>query len=268
MPILELCRLVWAPGRGVVGIALECSKLSSASRLERGLKKIGAEVLGMIASKQSAEAPYSILLVVDATGHMAEVTGLASKAGAQVLEAIAPGVFVDVVHFPLRTDPFRAVLMPKPVYKALMKNLREEIGTGALAFLYHAGYEIGKEVVGAHSELFELEVDEVVELNKSLFASLGWGRVVDLSFDSSSGRATVVIEECFECELFRGLGRPASHFVRGILAGAMSAISGREAFSIEEECIAAGDEHCLFLVETRGRDRPSSPEREGRRSSF
>lgn len=257
MPVLELCRLVWAPGRDVVGIALECSKLSSASELERGLEEIGAEILGMIASKQPAASPYSVLLVVDATGRRARVARLASRAGARVLEAVAPGIFVDVVHFPLRGDPFRAVLMPKPVYKALMRNLREEMGTGASALLYHAGYEIGEEIVEAHSKLFALEIGDVVELSKSLFASLGWGRVVDLSLDSSEKRAVVAIEECFECELFRDLGRPASHFVRRILAGAMSAVAGGEAFSIEEKCIAAGDEHCEFLVESRRRS--SSP---------
>ncbi len=143
----------------------------------------------------------------------------------------------------------RAVVLRRLAYETLLKRMGEKYGMGFEVMLYFVGFELGYYAYENHRELLGDEIDMLFKAKCELFKGLGYGVLEVVKF--SYGRAVSRVYESFECELFKGSGRPASHFIRGMITGWDAAAWNAkidDVKSVEEKCIAKGDSYCEIHV--------------------
>ena len=148
--------------------------------------------------------------------------------------------------FPVTFLGKRAIILSKRFYETLIKRLSEKLGPGYSAILYYIGAEIGRHLCEAHAEALGSDLDGLIKILRGMFSCLGLGR---LNVDLRAGKAIVKVYDSFECELFEE--GPSSHFVRGLLAGWISAMFGvdvSQVKSFEVKCIAKGDPCCEIVI--------------------
>ncbi|MBI5439983.1 MAG: hypothetical protein HY900_02095 [Deltaproteobacteria bacterium] len=81
---------------------------------------------------------------------------------------------------------------------------------------------------------------------------IGWGTFTLRSWGES--RVEVELRNSPFAQAATGPDAPACHLVRGILAGALARILGRDARAREERCAAMGQEACRFEIEFMPRE--------------
>jgi predicted hydrocarbon binding protein len=158
------------------------------------------------------------------------------------------GFLSDSLNFPLRwNNGDRAVLMR---VEGLRKMLMEAAGAFPGAgeeFIYNQGFSYGKSawenLMSVHRPATKDGLAEML----SIYSSTGWGRPQLSRLDAGKLRATVRMEDCFECSVL-STGRPSSHFVRGHLAGAFSAYFRSDVKGAETRCVSKGDPSCEFEI--------------------
>ena len=97
-------------------------------------------------------------------------------------------------------------------------------------------------------------VEESVRLNLERVRNLGWGTFNVTSFDMVKGEVAVQIEDQIFSEMCTDPGR-MSHcfFIRGVLAGALSAMTGQDLYYKEHECRGDDKKSCYFVLSARPR---------------
>ncbi len=144
----------------------------------------------------------------------------------------------------------RVVVFRRPLYEAFIKRLREKAGVGYMAILYHIGFEMGRTFYEEVVNMTE-EQRAMLSIASKLFEQLGMGSAEIVEFNQWLKKAVIRVYDCFECDLFKGSGKPESHLVRGFIAGFSKEFFGNEVNVEEVKCIATGDEYCEFRVSPR-----------------
>jgi len=156
-------------------------------------------------------------------------------------------VLVDTLHYPLRLNAdASAILIRKDVFASTLKFMVETLGSGGRALAYQlgkaAGESDGTDLINEIGR--ERLIDNLPEIT-NLYGAQGWG-VTDLVHFSLHPLDLVIrVEDCFECS-GRNSAVPASHFIRGHIAGMMKACFGKPLESLETKCISRGDAYCEF----------------------
>jgi predicted hydrocarbon binding protein len=137
----------------------------------------------------------------------------------------------------------------------MLSAIREEFGSGGNVILYEEGRAYGNDVGVNYSNTLGLEftrsnLPEVL----SLYQALGWFKLESVRQNKPEKSLTIRASACFECDGSKSDG-PYSHFVRGHLGGAMTAILGEEMTCEETKCLAAGGQVCEFLISPAKRSR-------------
>ena len=156
------------------------------------------------------------------------------------------------VHFPLLFGKERAVVIRTGIAKRLYPSMERMLGSGWYSLLYHVGFSCGRAILEEMKEMSGRE-DPSLLLDlciRSMKAS-GLCLVSFPDLDLEAGRALAWVDRSAECELAKELGKdvPSSHFIRGMIAGLISSLSGREVRCVEVRCIAKGDERCEVRCE-------------------
>ena len=172
------------------------------------------------------------------------------------------GFLVDAA-LPLRAHGGRErVLSLTTTYFAeMLDHMRSNLGSGGAVLVNEQGYALGKEAWTGYVE--QVGADRLAaDLGYAMqvLAAVGWGRPRIVSANLADGTAEVRLEESFECS-GRKLGAPYSQFLRGYLGGAFEVLARRPVECAETQCVAKGDEACVF--EVRAKADPSATGREG-----
>jgi predicted hydrocarbon binding protein len=77
---------------------------------------------------------------------------------------------------------------------------------------------------------------------------MGWGRFVLERFDSAKKSLIVKVYCSPFAEGYGSSSKPVCHMTRGVLAGMVSLVFGKEVESKELSCLAKGDECCRFEI--------------------
>jgi len=255
----EVGRFTYLPGRYVAcfHVVLVPYALEKPEMLASLLKVFAGKKISIVHFKLSRPEPGRRVVAsifVDLTGREREEDVLVRELNAgefieevSVIRPLFDGITIDNVFPYLAMMRERVVIFRGIFYEALLKRMRERVGTGYMAILYHAGLEIGRAVCAELMRYAGGDPVRTVVLGQEMFKQVGFGTMkADLNLREH--RATVRIWDCFECELFKGSGKPASHLMRGMMAGFLSEIFGEEVHAQETRCIAAGDEYCEFRI--------------------
>ena len=250
------------PGRKLWGFLVEAkAKPGVLSRISNIPSKHNAVILYIAYSTPNpAEKTVKGLGFVDMTDADISAEELADEMlkirAVRDVKVIPPpidGFVADTLSPILQVMGDRVIMLRKPAYKGLISGVRKRFGSGGEAFLYYAGFDSGLEYGESHREIgakLGLIDPETIfkKISTSLCNSVGFGQMEVVGIDTLALKATVRVYNSFECELGLGSGRPYSFFLRGILAGVLTALFNRKMKAEETKCIAKGDPYCEFIV--------------------
>lgn len=155
-------------------------------------------------------------------------------------------LFLDVHHSSIEFFNERAILFRVDWLVGIFADIYKRWGTGGRVFIYHLGFEGGREAYEVWKKRLGLEGKDLIEASLDLIQSLGWISGYSFSLDLESEMAIIKLENNFECSLAKNM--EGSQFIRGVLAGFFTGIIGSECSVDERKCISRGDPYCEFLV--------------------
>ena len=154
---------------------------------------------------------------------------------------------VRLINMPLAYGEARMVALPIRFFHQIFKLLRQ-LGATGLSLMYNMGYLAGRERAQVFRQITDSN-EELLRIFLSYEAALGTGR---FALKSYTPRKRCVIEayDLYECVGVKSR-EPNSHLFRGLLAGFLTELWGREVMVTETKCIAKGDEACVFEARAR-----------------
>lgn len=158
------------------------------------------------------------------------------------------GFLVDSALFPLAWNTGdRAVMMRHRYLNAMFDRVRETFGSGGDTIIFEEGFAYGNEgwkdlVKSVGRDFARSHVGEML----MIYQAVGWFRMEGAEF-GKEGSVVVRTAENFECERAKSAA-PHSQFVRGHLAGSLTAIMGKRMSCEETRCISKGDPVCEFTL--------------------
>jgi predicted hydrocarbon binding protein len=158
------------------------------------------------------------------------------------------GFLFDSLNFPVAWNTGdRAVLVQADRLRAMLDAVMTAEPASGAQFIYSQGFNCGKSVWEQLMTVHRPETEEGLSEVLQLYSAAGWGRPKLIHVDVKKMQAKVRFEELFECVTRRTSGS-ASHFIRGHLAGALSAYFQSDLRCEETKCISKGDKYCEFEV--------------------
>lgn len=158
------------------------------------------------------------------------------------------GFLVDSALFPLAWNTGdRAVMMRYRFLNAMFNRVREAFGSGGEVIIFEEGFAYGNEswkdlVESVGRDFARSHIKEML----MIYQAVGWFRLEGVEL-GKEGTVTMRAAQNFECEGAKSTS-PRSHFVRGHLAGSLTAIMGERMSCEETKCVAKGDPFCEFTL--------------------
>ncbi len=251
-------RFMFYQGRKLYGLVLRgYSRPGALEQTTDILARHGIDITYLSLGPVRSGERGSIILFLDFTEADVKPEELAEELEAlefiEEAEVIKPrfeGLIADESSFPIMLGSHRALILSKPALRGFLIKFREHLGSGGEAMLYHIGREVGAER-GRHidREAEKMGIKRLRDkfiMGEILFKSLGYGIPQITEFSDDPPYLKMRVYHCIECELGHNVGRPFSHYVRGVIAGFASEIFNREMLAKETRCIAMGDPYCEF----------------------
>jgi len=99
----------------------------------------------------------------------------------------------------------------------------------------------------------DVKVETILSLFPTIYSTVGWGKVVDVSLAENGGR--VIFKNCFEADavlkIYGQRDSPQCHFMTGYLGVLYSEMTKKDWQVSETKCEAKGDEYCEFTFEAK-----------------
>ncbi len=246
-------------GKGVYGFHLRVQNIPGvAANISQLASERGVNIVSFIPSISSPEAETaSIFLAIDFYEKMVSPTDFLNElkdiAGVIDVQLISPkvkgSVLVDEYFFPLVFSDSRVILFGLASLSVLFGEARKVFSHGAIeSLLYHSGYTVGTRLFTVYaSKIPEITGKEALELLQAFFLGAGWGRSEIVRMSEHS--ITMRFHDLWECEIMKGrVEKPASQYVRGILAGYMTLALSKIVEVSESNCIALQSPFCEFRI--------------------
>jgi len=244
-------------GKGIYGFHIRVENVPGvAAKISQAAFKREVNIVSFIPSISGQEAETaSIFLAVDFYGKIVSPTDflsdLKNTPGVIDVQLISPkakgNVLVDDHFFPLVFSESRVILFGLASLSVLLVEARKVFSPGSFdSLMYHSGYAVGTRLFTVYvSKIPDLTGREALELLQAFFVGAGWGRSEIVRMTERS--ITIRFHDLWECEIMKGhVDKPASQFVRGILAGYMTLALRKIVEVTENKCIALQSPFCEF----------------------
>ena len=160
------------------------------------------------------------------------------------------GRIIDDSFPPRVSEAGRVLLFSASSFREALTRMRTAMGSGGAVLVYDFGVYLGEQLAEEAVRFFGRDFLRAhVAYSMRMASSMGWGNLEVLEPDMEKGTATIRAHENFECYRMTGAASPNSQAVRGMLAGFFSGILETPVSCQETECIAKGDEACVFHIE-------------------
>ncbi len=200
----------------------------------------------------------TIFLILDATNTTLEfeelreaLNGIEGVGNVDLILPTREGLLIDTLNFPAYVGNSRVAIMRDVLLRSAKDELMKRIGPEATdALLYNIGFEMGLGAGEDHKRIARSvgieDPEDVLELvTVPLFKTLGYGEA-DLSLEGDGGG--IKLYRNIECEAAGMAGRASCSLIRGMWAGVLTSILGREVTVEEVKCTAAGDGYCELRI--------------------
>ncbi|MBI2953846.1 MAG: hypothetical protein HYY30_06000 [Chloroflexi bacterium] len=152
----------------------------------------------------------------------------------------------------LTLGPSRVVLMTDQAYAFLLRVIHENAPHVIKYAFYDMGYRVGEQLMETLKERAQ-DPEKAFRYFVETYRQAGYGNIEVTSFDLSKPEATLRGSNLFESRLARGADiyrspRSVDHYSRGMFAGFLSVLLGKEVVCEEMTCEFRGDEACEFVI--------------------
>ena len=152
----------------------------------------------------------------------------------------------------ITAGPARAVVMTESAYVFLTRIVCEHAPHIIKFAFYDMGYRVGQEMAGALQDRAR-EPEAAFRHLVETYRQAGYGNLEVLGIDLSGPEARLAGSGLFETSVAARSGiyrtpRCVDHYSRGLFAGFVSGLLGREVVCEEVSCQFRGDERCEFVV--------------------
>jgi predicted hydrocarbon binding protein len=146
----------------------------------------------------------------------------------------------------------RVVVMTEAAYVFLLRVIHEHAPHVVKYAFYDMGYRAGVDMMGTLQERAR-DPEGAFRYFVETYRQAGYGDIGVEGFDLSRQEALVRGRNLFEADVARKSGiyrspRVVDHYSRGMFAGFMSSLLGREVICEETKCQFRGDEQCEFVI--------------------
>ena len=242
--------------RAPTGILVVLRRELSATTLGRILALLKEFPLLRVLASGESESRCLCYVIIDAKGKAGRVRevvrSIRAMNGVETVEVCRPlgNLLIEVPFDIVVYSGFRVMVFTQPAFGAFIRALQETLGPSGTAILYHMGFSLGSSAFKSHlpPPSVRNRYEIAMTITKEFLRASGIGRVELTGLNRRACSARVRVWGNFECELFKGSASPTSHFVRGIIAGWLSAYFNREVYAEETRCIAVGDSYCEFRI--------------------
>jgi len=158
------------------------------------------------------------------------------------------GLIIDELHFPLTVLGERSITLRIESIAKIFKRIHEIFGSGAATILYEMGIKAGEAKVKSIHEKYGIKGLKALKIILAERIAKGWGIPELIEFDEQKPSIKIKVYDLFECLYFKGkLKESNSYFFKGYLVGALSTLLNKKLLIEEIECLAKGNDHCLFV---------------------
>ncbi|MBM1154513.1 hypothetical protein DRN94_001390 [archaeon] len=151
----------------------------------------------------------------------------------------------DTLLFPLQSSHMRLVVFPLREIHAIWDTYEELMAQGFAIVSYNAGKKVGKDIAMWLKVKYKLEPKDMIIALEQYMRAFGMGVPEFKEVDLDTGRAVILLKDSFESAK-RRKPRPSCNFIKGLFAGFLSELVGREITVTETRCVSIGDEYCEF----------------------
>ena len=146
----------------------------------------------------------------------------------------------------------RAILMTEQAYVFLLQVIHEQAPQIVRYAFYDMGYRTGQQLMDTLSARAE-SPEQALRLFVETYRQAGYGDIEVVSLDLAKPEAVLRGTDLFESGLAAKAGiyrskRAVDHYSRGMLAGFLSVLVGKEVVCEEMACEFRGDPACEFVV--------------------
>lgn len=113
---------------------------------------------------------------------------------------------------------------------------------------YRGGYRGGALSARKFKEIFHFSDREIVDFMMNMGTQIGWGRFTLDLFDAGEKVLRVRVLNSPFAETYGPSPEGVCHLIRGVIGGTASVLFGTECMASEIDCLAKGDESCLFVA--------------------
>lgn len=257
----DISRFLLSPGSKVYGFLIDSDiKLDVLKNIVDLMVRYGVEVPSAQYYVSPEGGSIRGLVFVDLTKAKVSIEDLAQELGridgvksVKVLHPSVEGFVTDTVSMRLLVAGERAFIVRKPIYESLVTGIRRQFGSAGEAFLYYYGRDAGIRLGESYQRIAEsLGVRDPVEILQKIMRliaiSMGFGRPEIVKVSLRPLKVFIRLYGNPECELGIGVGRPYSHWMRGIAAGILTQLFNVKMKAEETLCIAKGDPYCEFKI--------------------
>ena len=256
--------LSWVePGRRLAALRLEARSYRAVELVHESIDAAGARMMESLC-RFRPEGLMECMSIVELGGaDPSRLEGdLRSLDGVESITLVegSPVGFAAHGGLVLEAAGTRSLLMTGRALLGMLLGAREFLGEDVgCALLYHIGYYSGREAAREHASL--LGPGAVPQVNFSVLQSHGYASSIEVLGSPDGSRYRIEARDLIECDLLKGRrsGR-TSHWIRGMIAGILSAALGGEWEVEEVECVNEGSDKCAFEARTvQGEQRPPAP---------
>ncbi len=259
---INLGRYAVSPGRRLAAYSMDIieNRIGILRDVAQAAAERGGDIL-YLHLQVSEGGEGTIFLILDATESaldfeelVEELNEIEGVGNVDLILPVREGLLIDTLNFPAYVGDRRVAIMRDVLLRSAKDELTKRIGPEAAdALLYNIGFEMGLGAGEDHKKIARSvgieDPKDVLELvTVPLFKTLGYGEA-ELRLSRQGGE--IRLYRNIECEVAGVAGRASCSLIRGMWAGVLTSVLGREVSVEEVRCMAAGDGYCELKVVQR-----------------
>jgi len=154
----------------------------------------------------------------------------------------------------------RFILFSNALLINIFEQFRDLLGPVAKRRIYEVGYSSGKMGGEKMREIFKGGIEQFNQ-HLNLAGALGWGKLVNVEHDESTGKIVIEYPNAWEADGYKEAygGKISDTTLCNMIAG-LAAGAAEGAFEVpyegeEETCVGKGDTLCRFVLTPLGEER-------------
>ena len=142
----------------------------------------------------------------------------------------------------------RYLLIRPETIVGFQKTIEKHSLKGAREALFQGGYRGGYLSAKKYKDTQNLSDSETINFMMTMGTEIGWGNFKLIEYDFENRKLNVRVKNSVFAEAYGDATEGVCHLINGVLSGLATVLFGRNCMGSETECLAKGDQHCVFHI--------------------